>query len=173
MSAFMQSSTHIDALLTAGIQLSPCGLVRWFWPDFDEEETAAVYEPGPETAEIYERHYQILTKDTAGRVGAMLLAQNRYSLDYRYSEEGIEEPYLFHELPGKVSPLVVLKAITGYEYQACESPDWEMTEAFAFCQELRRLCVTQLAGFEASDGWAIEDRNIFVGSSTEKRRRRP
>ncbi len=171
----MQSATHIDALLTAGIQLSPCGLVRWFWPIFDAEERAAVYEPGPETGEILKRHYQILTKETAGRVGAMLLAQNRYSLDYRYCEEGVEEPYLFNELPGKVNPLTVLKAIAGYECHACESPDWEMTEAFAFCQELRRLCVNWLPGYEASDGWAIDDRNIFVSSDTGsgKRRTRP
>ncbi|MGH3900427.1 MAG: hypothetical protein ACRDTA_19720 [Pseudonocardiaceae bacterium] len=57
---------------------------------------------------------------TAGRVGAMSLAENTRSVNYLH-EEGCWEPvYLFHPLPGTPDPLAVLKAIAGLEYQSCE-----------------------------------------------------
>jgi hypothetical protein len=59
-----------------------------------------------------------LTTDTAGRVGAMLLAENRRSVDHRYDEQKLAEPYLFTRLTGTPDPVVVLKVINCHEYQS-------------------------------------------------------
>src|SRR5262252_7882178 len=135
MSAFEVSKTHIDALLTAGLDWNRYGPVRWFvnirqHPDWDR-----AFEPGEpwgQTAmNVYRDCKRELTRETAGRVGAMLVNQNKRSVNFRYDEDELEAPYEFEPLPGAPNPLVILKAIGGYEYQACETPDWEETEAHA------------------------------------------
>ncbi|GAA2628136.1 hypothetical protein GCM10010411_76790 [Actinomadura fulvescens] len=77
----MVSTTHIHALLTAGLTF-PGVHLRWTLPGTHPSEVA------------------YLTTDTAGRVGAMLLAENRRLVNHRYDEDDWEAPYLFHRLPG-------------------------------------------------------------------------
>jgi hypothetical protein len=166
MSAFMQSTTHIDALLTAGLRLARHGSpLTWLARELTDDEKRGTHEPGqpwgPSAIDVHRSLRRELTTDTAGRVGAMLLAQNRYSVDFRYAEEEIEEPYLFTELPGNPSPLLVLHAIAGYEYQACETPDWPQTEAYAFCAALRLLCINRLPGYDDLNAWSIDDPAVF------------
>jgi hypothetical protein len=86
----------------------------------------------------------------------MLLAQNRRSVDFRYAESDIEEPYT-HALSTTRTPAAMLKAIDCYEYQSCETPDWEDTEAARFCQALRAHLIHQLPGYDEADTWAIEE----------------
>jgi hypothetical protein len=174
MSAFMQPATHIDALLTAALRLRKNGApLCWYWPNLDDEARSLTYQAGepwgPGAIELANDRRRVLTRQSAGRVGAMLLAQNRYSVDFRYAEEEAEEPYLFNELPGKIDPLIVLKALAGYEYQSCETPDWEESEAFTFCLALRLLCINELPGYDAAKGWSIDDRSIFVKAAGRSR----
>lgn len=103
----------------------------------------------------------MLTPATAGRVGAMLLAENARSVNHCYDEDDWEPVYLFHPLPGTPDPLVVLKAITCLEYQSCEHDGWLDSEARVFCQALRRVVITELPGYSAAEGWPIETRTIF------------
>jgi hypothetical protein len=138
MSAFMVDDTHIDALLTAGLLLDPRAPLRWWIPGVRE-----------------------LTAATADRVGAMLLAENRRSVNHRYREDEIESIYQFHQLAGRPDPVVVLSAIDCYEYQACEHPEWERSEAWAFCDALRRLACRHLPGYEAAP-WEITDPTVFL-----------
>lgn len=97
-----------------------------------------------------------LTRGTAGAVGAMLLGQNRRTVDCRYDESDIEQPYT-HAPSSARSPAALLKAIDRYEYQSCETPDWEQSEAARFCQELRAHVIRQLPGYDQADTWPIEE----------------
>lgn len=54
------------------------------------------------------------------------------------------------------TPFVLLKAIACYEYQSCEHSTWYESKAHEICQRLRRDLITQLAGWEQTDGWGIE-----------------
>ena len=52
------------------------------------------------------------------------------------------------------SPVEILSAIAGYEYQACETPDWAISEAHEFCVRLRQVVIRYLPGWEAAP-WTI------------------
>lgn len=108
----------IDALLTAGLAFcSDTYLLTWHYPP----PTAA--EPGTVG------RARTLTPATAGRVGAMLLAENTRSVNYLHDEDDWEPVYLLHPLPGTPDPLAVLKAIACLEYQSCEHDGWLDSEA--------------------------------------------
>lgn len=163
MSCFEVGSTHIDALLTAGLNVGRYGPLRWYVPSDDTEGDYEQGEPwGPEAIKHYQQRRRELTEETAGMVGAMLVAENRRSVDYRYDEAEEEEPYVFNALQGRPDPVVVLKAIACYEYQACETPDWEESEAYAFCQALRHRMIGALPGYDDADGWEVSDRRVFL-----------
>lgn len=148
MSAYMVDTAHIDALLTAGLDRYGAGPLRWW---LDDE---------PRSME----NRRELTYETAGQVGAMLLAENRKSVNYRYEEDDWEEPYEFHKLPGYYPhdhALAVLKAIRGYGYQACETPGYPRSEARAFCVALAEFLVTQVPGYAEATTWSISSADAF------------
>lgn len=161
MSAFMVSTAHIDYLLTGGMSPAVIGRVngplRWF----DEDPDESAYEEGVAipagSLTWYEAHRRELTRATAGMVGAMLLAENRRSVDWRYAESDIEEPYLFREVDRPApDPVGVLKALSCLEYQSCEHPGWRSSEARRFCDALRDFAIGQLPGYDEA-AWAIDE----------------
>jgi hypothetical protein len=164
MSAYIVANTHIDAPLTAGLYQPWChyGPLRWF--DSEEFESGCFQEGepwGPESHRWFEQHRRELTTETAGQVGAMLWAENRRSVNHRYAEDEWEEPYVFDRLLGVPAPVDTLKAIDGFEYQSCEHPTWRRSEAFAFCEALRRHVIRRLPGYNESDAWHVTDRHVF------------
>jgi hypothetical protein len=136
MSAYVVDKTHIDALLTAGLTNPP-----------------AAYYHGDQRHEI--------THQTAGTIGAMLWAENVRSVNYRYQEDEWEQVYELTELDGTIKPLIVLKAISCYEHQSCEHPEWEQSEAHAFCRALQDRMIGQLPGYDDAPGWEISDPRVF------------
>lgn len=133
MSAFLVSTTHIDAMLSGALVLSsPYAPFRWH-PIVNGERK---------------------THDLASMIDPEDRDCDPIS-DY------------FRELPGYPDPVVVLKAVTCYEYQACETPEWEDSEAFAFCQSLKDTCFRRLPGYEDAP-WAIDDRQVFTVSNPSR-----
>jgi hypothetical protein len=161
MSAYMVGRTHINALLTAGLSWNRYGPIRWL--DTAQGPPADAYregEPwGPGAIRWYNQHRRELTRETAGYVGGMLLAENRRSVDHRYAESELEEVYLFHPLRGRPDPLIVLRALQCYEYQSSESPGWPKSEAFRFCEALRHKAINE-ATIDL-DVWEITNRDVF------------
>lgn len=157
MSAFIVTDAHIDALLTAGLAYtSPGSPLTW---------------PVPSTTPPGEER---LTDATADRVGAMLLEANERGVNALYNSTAKETPwteqYRFHRLSGKASPLLVLKAISCLEYQSCDAPDWNLSEAFMFCAALRTRAVNRLPGFDDAPGWSLTtSRTIFLTSESRPR----
>jgi len=134
MSVFMVGTDHIDALLTAGLADQRHGDLRWDGAGGERSLTAA----------------------TAGRVGAMLLAENRRSVNARYNEDEIEEPYVFRQLAQCPPAVVILNAIACLEYQSCEAPEWPTSEARAFLLVLEDQQITRLPGYGDAKGWDID-----------------
>lgn len=100
MSAFVVGIPHINVMVNAGMQFSSPGSdMRWLHPDVTEEDERDAYqrgEPwGPRAIELYRQRQHELTHATAESTGAMLLAENRASVDFRYDEEEWEEVYQF------------------------------------------------------------------------------
>lgn len=95
------------------------------------------------------------------QIGAMLLATNRESVDYRYQESELEQVY---EHParkqGAFTPGEIAKALSCYEYQSCEHPGWHESEAHAFCDGLRDWLVRQLPGYEEAP-WDWDESNLI------------
>lgn len=145
MSAYVVSKTHIDTLLTAGIEL-----------------------PKPHRTMLWDRNnrrvgpMQGLTPETADAVGRMLWRENHRSVNYRYSERTRTPRYTFESLPvARIDVARVAKAIDGYVYQSCEHPGWRASEASRFCDALREVLARRIPGYEAA-GWAINDRDVFT-----------
>ncbi|MDR7277645.1 hypothetical protein [Catenuloplanes atrovinosus] len=159
MSAFVVSDDHIDALLTAGLHSR--GL-RWFWPEIDAASDRGNWTSAALQAQSEQRRRE-LTIDTAGRVGAVLLAENQRSVNHRYDEEELEIPYLFRPVPGTPDPVTTLRIIASYEYQACEHPGWRSSEAYAICDALRHAAIATLPGYAAAPG-IVTGRDIFTAS---------
>ena len=179
MSAYVVDKAHIDALVRAGLVLPARqvqgGRLRWFWPEITQADREATYQAGaawgPRSAQLAEERRRELTPSAgADRVGAMLWSENVRSVCFRY-----DEPEDADELPGPVGfgvldvagyrfgpgvflpdvdPVAVLKAIDGYEYQSCEHPGWEASEAHAFCEALRRAAIGCLPGY-AEASWEV------------------
>lgn len=180
MSAYVVDKEHVDFLVRAGLAPqgdhgSSSGL-GWFDPSVPDGERD--YEPGammggPTAMETFEAKRRELTPETADRVGAMLWSENARSVAYRYDEDYDEIPgpndfgvmalagYRYEgqrlsasPLHAQVDPVAVLKACDGFEYQSCEHPDWESSEAHAFLDALRRKMIRALPGYADAD-WSI------------------
>jgi hypothetical protein len=108
-----------------------------------------------------------LRDQTESEVGRILLAENARSVGYRYREA--QDPaaltYVYRATKREYTPSQALMAIRGYEYQACETPDWDRSEAHAFCRALFRGVVDVAIPQKDSDGpfWTVSD--CFLGRS--------
>ncbi len=157
----MLDQAHIRALVNAGLQDHHRSPLSWGTRALTDEERSRSYERGtawgPEAVEIASAVRRTLTPTTAGMVGAMLAAENQRSVNYRYDEHEIEAPYEHGPDARVYSPLEILVAIQGYEYQSCEHPDWEESEAQRFCAALRLAMITRLPGYRGVETWDIRD----------------
>lgn len=162
MSAFVVEPTHVDALVSAGLSWRiGCSDLRWFWPELDRSEDM----------DALRGKTRELTFDSAGRVASMLYTECYVSVRYRYDSPAHEEmpglidmprpdEYVFAIMNGTPDPVVVLKALSCYEYQACEHPGWLSSEARQFCDALRHRAIRALPGYDAAP-WEIHDRQVF------------
>lgn len=161
MSAFIVNKSHLDYLISAGFAGRRGGVLRWYAPaeEVPAEPTHQRGEPwGPGMVDHMAPRRRELTIETANQVGAMLAAENRRSVDHRYNETELEDFYTFTRYPGSgtpgLDPVQVLKAIACYEYQSCEHPEWETSEAHEFCRALRHRTIDRLPGYDEA-AWEI------------------
>ena len=153
MSAFVVSKKHIDAMLTFGLS---CGELTWRLPG---AKFAGEYEKGqpwgPAAIAVHEEYFRTLLEENATRIGQMLWDENYLSVNHRYDKEQQSQIYEFSWYKGKLESLQILKAINCYEYQTCEHLGWEDSEAYAFCDALRRLAIYHLPRYNKMI-WEIE-----------------
>jgi hypothetical protein len=173
VSAFVVSKQHIDALVTAGVEWGHGHIggsrLSWLTPTEDDP---------PQTGEEYwtwlNARRRELNDSTADAVGQMLVDACVASVAYRYQDDTdlpgpIEhywtQPYAHRDFPivadplggtRAIDPVQILKAISCYEYQSCEHPDWEKSEASVFCDVLRRRAISNLPGYDVAP-WEVRE----------------
>jgi hypothetical protein len=148
MSAYLQSRTHIGAI------------VRWAMRQHSDRSSLGLDD----------------TYESAERVCEMLARENVRSIHYRYPDT-VAHP---EHAPGPADPLLsiafnqtferftftdcpllsageVIQAICGLEYQSCEHPEWETSEARKWLDRCFRLAVSQLPEVEKAETWSIDD----------------
>lgn len=141
MSAWIVSAHHIDALAGAATRPNAFGHLRY----------------------RYNGHARECRDPDA--IGRILLAECVKSVQHRYPDDSdVELPgsaarpdTYWYRTPDSHAPVVLLKAIDCYEYQSCEHPDWEKSEAHAICDALRDRLIGQLPGYDEAP-WGIEER---------------
>jgi hypothetical protein len=170
MSAFEVDKTHIDVLISAALQRVHGDTLNWIHGDLEWAGGWDAYQAAITKAK------REVTKENAGTWGATLAAENRRSVNYRYEEDEIEDPYEFTEYAGHFDPAKILAAISCYEYQACEHPEWKTSEAKSFCEALMHRMIRLLPGY--GQVWEVTDASevtvgqaMRVASAAEMRRR--
>jgi len=151
MSAFVVAREHIAYLVNAALRRTcPGSSFSYYWD-------GGSHSCQPQNREDAERLAQVLWAENVGSVG------HRYSGDklselpgmVRDAEAGFE--YGRHvwsqEPPNWVQ---VLKACDCLEYQSCEHPGWEGSEARAIIEAIRSKAIHALPGYEDA-AWEITD----------------
>lgn len=143
MSAYIEDKAHFDAILATVIDMGGDG-ASWY---------------------IEGKGRTYITRATATETGQILLTENIKSVQYRYSDDSIDnlpgpsnlDPTYQYE-PGRILTLPELfKALDGLEYQSCEHPGWDASEAYAIVNGIRDFAWCHLPGYEAADTWSISD----------------
>lgn len=140
MSAWVVDKAHINLMVNAG--LSTVDPLTWY----------------------HEGEHHKLEDSSIDEVGQMLLDECIKSVGYRYQDSEVTDlpgrvdaSYVIpfkHKLAYDTPPVVVFKQIHCYEYQSCEHPEWETSEAHAFCRALESRLIRRLPGYEAAPwGW--------------------
>lgn len=155
MSAFEVDKTHIDVLVSAALAAGK----DFYW--YHQPAGAPHTEPGealPGESSGADRYAAYLaslaankrevTRANAGTWGAVLVAENKRSVNYRYDADEIEAPYEFTYYAGPFDPVAILKALHCYEYQASEHEGWKASEAREFCEALRGEMICALPGYD-------------------------
>ena len=154
MSAFEVDKTHIDVMVSAALQRIHGDRLYWYH-SLDAETVPG--EALPSQSDYLDRLKKArreVTPENAGMWGALLVAENRRSVNHRYNEDEIEEPYEFTEYTGNFDAVKMLAAIGCYEYQACEHDGWRTSEAYSFLGSLREAWCRRCDGYEGV--WEIE-----------------
>lgn len=149
MSSFEVDKTHIDVLVSAALAAGRPGGFYWYHePQAIPCSLPGEMLPSAENylSELAERKREV-TRENAGLWGALLVAANKASVNYRYDETEIEEPYEFTGYAGPFDPVKILRALDCYAYQSCDDPAWRTSEAFEFCNALRMHAIKQLPGY--------------------------
>lgn len=101
--------------------------------------------------------------ERAADVGQVLWDENVASVEYRYPKSGGDLPgpvlpeghgYVYgphRAWAGDIEPVQVLKAIHCLEYQSCEHPGWEKSEAHAFLRALEAAAMRAVPGYSATE----------------------
>ena len=88
-------------------------------------------------------------------LGQKLIDQNYRSVNYRYDED-TPVPEFQLALGGHLwTPVEIIKACHCYNYQSCETSDWEDTEAYAISKMIERQAVRMLPGYNEAQAWPI------------------
>lgn len=146
MSAFIVGRKHIEYLIESAESLArrQRSSFRWFhdgaWHTLGQDH------------------------DTPERVGQCLWCTNVASVLYRYPEDTpatapgpIGDTYYYGRhvpKPIKFNPVQMLKACHCYDYQSCEHPEWESSEAYAIVRSIESSAMRALPGYDDAE-WDI------------------
>ena len=133
MSAYIVGNIHISAMLQAATTRNAGYCGGYYWNG---------------EARDFSGHIQ--------EIGQKLVDENYRSVNCRYDENA--PPDIFCNAPLRAYTVVeVIKACQCYEYQSCETEDWEETEAYAIVQALGARAIRMLPGYDAAQWNIVEE----------------
>jgi hypothetical protein len=142
MSAFVVGHDHINALLSWAIQKR----VSYWVPDAQMRVD--------------------ITMANASEVGRILLDENERSVGTRYNETDPDDMpgtdhetaanYEFRRWCANFSAVTILKACACFDYQACETDDYETTLAHRIIDTIRHHAISSLPGYDDAPGWSLD-----------------
>jgi hypothetical protein len=101
----------------------------------------------------------------ATEIGRILIDENERSVRHRYPGcDASELPgtdgqdsanYKFRRWRMCGDALVILKACDGFEYQACETDNYEQSLAATIIRTIRNYAIRRLPGYDKSPGWSL------------------
>lgn len=101
--------------------------------------------------------------DSMDELGQILVDQNYRSVNYRYGEDAPPANFTYRRYT--VPAIAAAQYLSCYEYQACETPDWERTIAFRLCADLRRnICDRLVSESGAKHVWEAPEKVDMVES---------
>lgn len=179
MSAWIVSKEHIDLLVRAATQRGggyDSGRERVWLRKLEVDERAPdtqgydVTEYPASSGVARTLCFQI-APENASELGRLLWWECVRSVSYRYDDpdfaklpgygytlneyEQYRYPAAMEAYSARPDPVVVLKSIACYEYQACEHPGWHESDAKRLCEWLRDKMIHKLPGYEDAP-WGIE-----------------
>lgn len=141
MSAYVVSDTHINAL------------VSWA-----SDGPARRYAGDASRVEYYWSGERRKVCGNEARIASVLYAENVRSVNARYQEHqpahGFRYSYTRGPKGRPFSPVEIIRACHGYEYQACEADGWEESEAHAIIRAIERYAMRALPGYDDA-AWEI------------------
>jgi len=137
MSAYLVPDYHINALVSWARDRHGSGAVSYYW--------------GGRRREV---------RGDEKRIASVLYAENVRSVNSRYKEHDPAHGFKFQYVSNVLNPIDVIKGCHGYGYQACETDDWEQSEAFAIIAAISQSAIRALPGYEDSNAWCISGPNF-------------
>lgn len=140
MSAVVVGHAHIDALLTFA------------------SDNRVSYWNGEERVSI---------RGEENAIGCILLQENERSVRYRYDDAGDDLPgtigetwkdYEFRVYSEPLTPVAILKGCNCYDYQACETDNYDQSEAYRIINAIRQAAIRKLPGYDDAPGWEFRPR---------------
>ena len=131
MSAYLVPGYHIDALVTYAALTG--GGLSYYW----------------------QGSRRAIRGDEA-RVASVLYAENVRSVNARYAQHDSAHGHRYRPVLPMLRAIDIIKACHGYAYQACETDDWESTEAAAVVRAIEAGAVRMLPGYADSPGWCLD-----------------
>lgn len=175
MSAYVVDRAHIAAMVRLALDGPtdrPHGYGQsWTvtWYAADPRETAAAATDSEDYFRRLESIHRTVTRENAQRVARLLMVANVASVSHRYPNDSPDslpgrldhywtDPDVSFDIAGArtFSAVHGLAILAGYEYQACELPGFEGSEAGRFVDALRHALIRVLPGY-ADGPWTIDD----------------
>jgi hypothetical protein len=89
--------------------------------------------------------------------GQLLVNENYRSCNHRYrGERGEPHTYSWRPYPRPLTPVEAIKLCNHYDYQACETDDYEKTEAANLIRQIRDKAIHSLPGYDEAP-WGLPD----------------
>lgn len=112
----------------------------------------------------YQHYGEFLPERNSTELGNLLWQENIKSVQYRYHGEPLEvlsgpggDDYRYkykYPPPMPLNPVIVLKLAASFEYQSCEHPEWEQSEAYSVVEAIKSAAIHHLPGYEKAP-WEI------------------
>lgn len=143
MSAFTLTHKHINALVHAAFfkKASYC-----------DRDTFYIWHRG-KTHMFNRTNKKTLNPDVLGQI---LVNQNFKSVNFRYKDKSPSFKFKYELSHDQFTNVQLLKACDCYDYQSCETPNYEQSLVAKIIDKIRSQLICSLNGYADSE-WTIEE----------------